>query len=306
MLLFQQMLVFFIIMIIGYACYKKNVIDQNASRAITFLVVNIANPALILSGSINREGKVEGKLLGMTIVLAIVVYIVLMILAFVTTFLLNVPKKNAGVYRVMTIFSNIGFMGFPVIQALYGNEALLLASIFLFPYNILIYTYGIKEMKKDKNQKTTLQLSNILNIGVVSCIISILIYFTGIEMPSFVKSTVTNLSNLTAPLSMIAIGVSLAQIDLKSLFLDMRLILFSILKLLVIPVISLFVISKFIDNEVLLGVCMVMLATPVGSMTAMLAQQYEGDSELASRGVALTTILSVVTIPIVSNIMKFF
>ena len=96
------------------------------------------------------------------------------------------------------------------------------------------------------------------------------------------------------------IGASLAAIDLKGLFTDGKLLLFSGIKLVLLPVAGIWIIRQFVQTESMLGVCMVMLATPVGSMTAMLSQQYDGDYETASKGVALTTILSVVTMPLVS------
>ena len=99
---------------------------------------------------------------------------------------------------------------------------------------------------------------------------------------------------------MMVIGASMATIDIKKLFTDVKLLLFSALKLIVVPIVGLFILKTFIQSEMILGVCMVMIATPVASMTAMLAQQYDGDYELASRGVALTTILSVITMPLVS------
>ena len=142
-----------------------------------------------------------------------------------------------------------------------------------------------------------------MNVGVIACIITIIVYFLQIPVPSFIKTTTTHLSNLTAPLSMMVIGASLATMDIKKLFMDGKLLLFSVLKLLVIPVLGVLLIRQFVDNEIICGVSMVMLATPVGSMTAMLAQQYDGDYEMASRGVALTTILSVATMPIVSMIV---
>ena len=142
-----------------------------------------------------------------------------------------------------------------------------------------------------------------MNVGVIACIITIIVYFLQIPVPAFIKSTTTHLSNLTAPLSMMVIGASMATMDMKKLFTDGKLLLFSALKLLVIPVLGVLLIRQFVDNEIICGVCMVMLATPVGSMTAMLAQQYDGDYEMASRGVALTTILSVATMPIVSMIV---
>lgn len=281
---------------------KKGVLNTEISKSISWIVVNIANPAMILSGSINSEKAVEGKELLMTMGLAVLVYVGLIVVSLLIPIILRVPQKSVGVYRVITIFSNIGFMGFPLISALYGTDALLYASVFLIPFNLLIYTYGIFALKTNEGQKEKMDLSRALNIGVICCLISIVLSFVHIEMPSFVKTTVLTLSNLCAPLSMMVIGVSMADMDLKKLFADVRLLIFSVLKLIVLPVLGLWILKQFITNEMLLGVCMVMIATPVASMTAMLAQQYDGDYELASGSVVLTTILSVVTMPIVSMI----
>ena len=123
------------------------------------------------------------------------------------------------------------------------------------------------------------------------------------KIPAFLQAAVTHLSNLTAPLSMMIIGASLAVMDVKRLFTDGKLLAFSVIKLLLVPIAGLFIIARFVENPVILGVCMVMLATPVGSMNAMLAQQYDGDYETASKGVALTTILSVATMPLIAALM---
>lgn len=279
---------------------RKEIISDEMCKSLSWIVVNIANPAMILSGSVNNEKGIAGEELLMTMALAIGIFAGLILISLVVPFILRVPGRSVGAYRVMTIFSNIGFMGFPVISALYGTEALLYASVFLIPFNLLIYTYGILALKSDDGKKEKLDLKKVLNIGVFSCILSIILSFVQIPMPSFVKTTVSTLSNLTAPLSMMVIGASMATIDIKKLFTDVKLLLFAALKLVIVPVAGLLLLKTFIHSEMLLGVCMVMIATPVASMTAMLAQQYDGDYELASRGVALTTILSVVTMPLVS------
>ena len=302
MLLLQQMAVLFILMLLGYFVRKKNKITDATCKDLSWIVVNLANPAMILNGSVNSEKGIEGTELLMTMLLAVSIFAVLIVLSLLIPLVLRVPKKSAGVYRVMTIFSNIGFMGFPVVSALYGNEALLYAAVFQIPFNLLIYTYGILALKSGEGEKEKMDLKKVLNIGVFSCFVSILLSFVQIPMPSFVKTTVSMLSNLTAPLSMMVIGASMATIDLKKLFMDVKLLLFAGLKLIVIPVAGLFLLKLFVHNEMLLGVCMVMIATPVASMTAMLSQQYDGDYELASKGVALTTILSVATMPLVSLI----
>lgn len=302
MLLLQQMIVLFILMMLGYYMRRKEILSDEMCKSLSWIVVNIANPAMIISGSVNSENGIAGEELLMTMALAVGIFVGLILISLIIPIILRVPSRSAGVYRVMTIFSNIGFMGFPVISALYGTEALLYASVFLIPFNLLIYTYGILALKSNDGQKEKLDLRKVLNIGVLCCILSIILSFVQIPMPSFVKTTISTLSNLTAPLSMMVIGASMATIDIKKLFMDVKLLLFAVLKLVIVPVAGLFFLKTFIHSQMLLGVCMVMIATPVASMTAMLAQQYDGDYELASRSVALTTILSVVTMPMVSII----
>lgn len=304
MLLLQQMIVLFILMGVGFLCYKLKMITDEVSKKLSAIVVNIANPAMVLTGCMG-EDKIEGRELLLIAVLVVIIYALLVALAMVIPALLRVEKKSRGTYQAMTIFSNIGFMGFPVISALYGSSALLYASLFTIPYNVLIYTFGVSAMStaEKADWKDSFSLKRVMNVGVIACIITIIVYLLQIPIPAFVKNTTTHLSNLTAPLSMMVIGASLAAINLKKLFTDVKMLIFSALKLLIIPVLGVLLIRQFVDNDIICGVCMVMLATPVGSMTAMLAQQYDGDYEMASKGVALTTILSVVTMPVVSIIV---
>ncbi len=266
MLMLQQMVVLFILMGIGFVCSKKAVITDEVGKKLSTIVVNVANPALILTGCMGEE-KIQGQELLITAAVMLAVYAALLLLAQLLPGLLRVGKKSCGTYKAMTVFSNIGFMGFPVVSALYGSGALLYAALFMIPYNILIYTYGVSAMavKEDSpGQKGGVSFGRIFNM------------------------------------SMMIIGASLASLNLKELFMDGKLLVFSFIKLVVIPVAGVLLIRQFVSSEVICGVCMVMLATPVGSMTAMLAQQYEGDYEMASKGVALTTVLSVVTMPLVA------
>ncbi len=302
MLLLQQMIVLFVLMLIGYFVSKKEYITDATFKQLSWLVVYVACPAMVISGSVNSGKMMEGAELFATLGLTVLIYTVLIVIGLVSPVLLGVPREDRGVYKVMMIFSNIGFMGFPLIGSLYGTEALLYAALFQIPFNVLIYTYGILVLKKKTEDNERLDLKKILNIGVICCIISIVISLFQIETPAFVKSIVSNLSNLTAPLSMMVIGASLTKIRFRELFTDARLLVFCGLKLLVIPIVLLFVLKQFIDSDMVLGVCMVILATPVASMTAMLAQQYDGNYALASKGVAVSTILSVITMPVVAMI----
>lgn len=325
MLIIQQMMVLFLIMLIGYCAAKNNILDEDSSKKVSAIVVNIANPAMILS-SVLGENKINPKELMFTSIIAVGIFLCLILLAVFIPMILGAEKRQYGVYKVMTVFSNIGFMGFPIISSIYGKDALLYASIFLIPYNILIYTYGIITIQKKEDMqeeeacakaakyKTGAgrryhgdcagkgigdNLKKILNLGVAASVVALIVYFGNIPIPGMATKVIEMLANLTAPLSMMVIGASFTSMSLKDMFTDWRLLVFSGIKLLVLPVAGMLILSQFVENMMLLGVCMIMLATPVGSMTAMLAQQYDCDSELSSRGVALTTLLSVATIPIV-------
>lgn len=300
MLLLQQMMILFILMMIGYLLKKKEKIDTDTCKRFSWLVVHIANPALILSGSIERSEPVQIPELCLCMGIAVAMFGGLIVIGYMVAQLLHIPEKSRGVYRIMMVFSNIGFMGFPVIRAVYGSDALIYASLFLIPYNILLYTYGIRNMKGKDRAGEGILWKKILNAGVISSLLSLMIAAFQIQVPEFVAGTVSSLSHLAAPLSMIVIGASMTEMRGRELFTDWRLLVFSAIKMLAVPVAGMLLLSLFVKDRMLLGVCLVMLSTPVGSMTAMLAQQYGGDYELDARGVALTTLLSVMTMPLVS------
>lgn len=301
MLLLQQMLVLFIYMMVGYFTYKKGIFDSEMGKKISWLVVNIANPMMILSSAVNGEGEIRGQELILTAVIAIIMYILLILLAELVPVMFRLRKEERGYFKLMTVFNNIGFMGFPVISAVYGSGALLYAAVFQLPFNILFYTYGI--VMVSRNGEGKFNWREMINVGIVSSIIAVILYLVEIPVPQFFKATAQGFSNLTAPLSMMVIGISLAKIRLKDMFLDVRMLLFAGMKLLLVPIFGMILVCRFVEIEALRGVCMVMLATPAASMTAMLAQQSGENYEEVAKGVALTTLLSVITIPIVSAVV---
>lgn len=354
MVMLQQMIVMFLMMAVGYLCYRKQILTEEVSKKVSAIVVNVANPCMILSSALTDQ-QMQGRELVQTLAIVVMMYAFLLAVAQLLPRILCIQKESRGAYAAMTVFANIGFMGFPVLAAMYGNGALLYGAVFQIPFNILIYTYGVAvltrkpgacaktepgvnaevDVKAEPNGKTgerqdaqgitaavngmseniengsgqqgklqgTVEIvKKIFNIGVIACIAAMLLYFLQTPVPSFLQAFITNLGNLTAPLSMMIIGASLAQMPLKELFLDKKLLLFSLVKLLLLPAVWMIMVNRVAEQEILRGVCLVMMATPAGSMTAMLAQQYGGDYETASRGVALTTVLSVITMPLLAAV----
>ena len=223
MLLLQPMIVLFIYIAIGYGAAKKGIMDESFSKKISWVVINVANPALTLSAVVNGEGTIKGKELLLTAIVALVILGGMVLLSLAMPFLFRVKKEQRGIYRLMSAFNNIGFMGFPVIMAVYGQEALLYAAIFTMLFNVLIYTYGIQTIQKEAKG---IEWGKIFNIGVVSSILAIVLYLMRIPTPEFFNMAMSGLSGLTAPLSMMVIGIYLSEMRLKELFLDTRLLLF--------------------------------------------------------------------------------
>jgi predicted permease len=303
MVLLQQMIVLFILMGIGFLCGKKKFLTDEGSKTLSWIVVNVATPAMILSAGMNYESAIRGRQLAVGFLVAVLVYVFLIVMSFIILPLVRVPAEDKAVYRVMAIFSNIGFMGLPIIRAAYGEEAVLFGALFQFPYNFLMYTYGIAAIKGENPFKGG-SLNKILNVGVISSTLGILLFVSGVHMPEVLRISAKHLSNLAAPLSMMVIGQSMIHFKFKEMFEDVRLLVFSLIKLLSLPIIGVLLLRLFIDDPMIISVCYIMLATPIGSMTAMVAQQYDSNYGLASRGVALSTVLSVVTIPLLSLVLQ--
>lgn len=301
MVILQQMLIFLIMMIGGLIARKGGMITEGNQKQLSALVINIANPAMILTGAIGATEKMQGKELFFAFGIAVGLSVLMIIIAQFLPALLSYPKHSRNVINMMLVFSNISFMGMPMVSGIYGNQAMIYVTLFLIPFNLLFYTYGIHTISLNKNEGSKFNFRKMINPGVIACIIAIILYFANLSVPYVISKSIIMVSGLTAPLGMMLIGASWLDINFKELFTDVQLIIFTLLKMIVLPVIILLVLKQFIHNEVLLGVCMVMLATPAGNMIAMFASQHdEKNYILATKGVSLTTILSVVTLPIVS------
>lgn len=295
MILLKQMIIFFLIMIMGYGMAKKGILDEKSCKTISWIIVNIANPSLIISGCLGNS--IERNELLFVLAVAVGMYVLLIIVAEVLIPFFKFDKDEEGVYKILLIFTNMGFMGFPILSAMYGSESLLYGAVFLLPFNLLIYTYGIFRLSGGVGSfKETLK--KCLNIGVIAVLFTLFIATFHISLPYVASQMITMLSNLTAPLCMMVIGASFVSISFKEMCCDLKLLIFAIFRLIVVPVIFMILFRMITDNVLLQNVMFIVIATPSGSMAAMLAQQYEGNYVVASKGIALTTFLSVVTMPL--------
>ena len=308
-IIFQKLLVLFGFMLIGYLSYKKKWISDDTSSQISGLIVNIFNPALIISGVIGSVGNGNWNLVIMDLILAVILFVVLILISPAFVRILSVKKDERNIYAVMLIFSNLGFMGIPIIEELYGREAIFYVALYTLVYNILFYTYGIylfekeRAMQPGQKAKIIFHWKKMINPGMVACLAALLIFAFQIEAPAPAVSFVQYLGNAAIPLSMIITGISLAKMPLIEVFKDIKMYQFTFLKMLVIPMIAAFAIRLFHLDPVLSGIMVLMFGMPNGSMAVMMAIDYGLDSSICSGGIVLTTLLSIITLPIVAYLI---
>lgn len=298
----QQMLVLFLMMATGFLCYKKHFVNENGYKNISSIIVNILNPLLIISGVLNQKSIYSSRIIKENILLVIILFTTLIVISILYIKIVNLPQKDKSSYRLMLIFSNLGFMGIPLVSELYGNKAIIFVAFYILGYNILIYTYGIYLASKDnKAVNSHFQLKKLINPGMTACIIAIIIFVSKVTVPNFISSFITYMGNASIPFSMMAIGISLAGTELKTVFADIKLLLFAAVKMLIIPIICVLIMKNFGFDKEAFGIFSLMLSMPVGSIVTLIETEYGGkDSSICSSGIAATTVFSIITIPIVA------
>lgn len=297
-LLMNQMIQFFIMMALGYFLYKKNFMDKEFNRRLSKILLNVTLPALILNSVLTQTNRPAVSTIIYVFLIAGIMYILLPLAGLLAARFFPVDKWQKRIYAFMTAYGNIGFMGFPIINALYGDTAVLYTAIFNIMFNLSCYTLGTLVMTGNSETGAKINTRHLINPGFIFSFLSIIIYFINPSCPDVLKDTLGTTGSITTPLAMILIGSTLATNDIKEVFSDKFIYLFAALRQILLPLLCLPVIHFFIRNDLVQDVTLVMTLMPVANSSVMFAHEYGADERLASRAVFLTTILSIITIPL--------
>lgn len=300
-----QIIVLFLVLFVGYFVRKVAIIDDHTSKKISGFIVNVTAPMLILS-SMMRDTKLGGREIIGILSISIIVYICLFLTTLIVPRVLGVEKHNLGVYKFMIMFSNVGFMGFPVVSSIFGDEAIFYASIFNLPFYALVYTLGIYFVSMNNKERMVFKFTKMLNPGVVAVIIGLFIFSFNwkVYVPVPVRETLNMIGGLTTPLSMIVIGASLAHVKIRNIFANVRLYVYCVLKLVVFPVVILLIIRQFHFNPIMMGVPVIITGMPVAANAVILSKEFGGNDVLASEGVFISTMLSILSIPLMVYLLS--
>ena len=305
----QQMVIIFILIGIGMILFKKKMLSEITSKQLSGLIVNITNPALLICSAFDDGPKVSIPELGLALIAYAVIYAILIAVSFLIPYILRVPNRYHYAYRMLTIFGNTGFIGIPLASAVLGNESLIFVSIFNLLFNILIYTFGISTLQKAAAKQSSSDFATpaasgrwqkIINAGTISAAATIVFYLGNFNVPVIITSTMSYIGRATTLLSMLVLGVSVAQMTPKEIFSHPKLYGFTLLRQILVPIGCIILMRPFIHNTLILNTMALMLAVPAANMPLMLSKQLNVETDTISQGIILTTILSLVTIPVVS------
>lgn len=301
-----QVIVLFILIFVGLFLTKTHVLTKPGTKSITNVVLYLVTPCVIIKSFINTKySKSTLKGLLLSFLAATVVHLVFILLA--TVVFRDKSDSRRRVLRFASIFGNCGFMSLPIQEAILGNEGLLYGAAFVAIFNLFSWTYGIMEMSGDKNSMSVKKV--IFNPGIIGLAVGLVIFIFAIPLPSAIKLPVEYFAALNTPLPMLIIGYHLAKLDFKVAARDFRCLFCSITRILIFPVIALAVIyglGFFIPDlwGNLFVSMMIAACSPAAAYTAIFSFKFKQDTDLSVNLVSLSTLLSIITMPILITLAK--
>ncbi len=300
--LFSRMVILFIYIVVGFVAAKAGKMDADTAAKVNKVLLYIGQPALILSSVLNTELNMSLADVGIFFLLTCIMQLLLIVFALVFTPLFVKNRHDRGLFKFMISYGNVGFMGMPIIAALFGQGAIFMASIVQVPFFLTSYSIGVMQLKgRAKGEKINFRF--LLNPALVSTFIAIVLFIIKLPIPQEVLDATSGLAGILVPLSMVVIGANLGMNKLSNLFVDWRMYVLAFIKLIASPVLVFLICGLFVKNEVYLGILVVCAAMPVAVLASMLSTEYGTDIQVASRGVFMTTLLSLITIPIMMGIL---
>ena len=293
-----QMITLFIMMFAGYASARAGLISPSFRRGLSSLVLSTAFPCCIVSSVLQSGGAPSDMLVALGVSVAF--FALMIALAAVLVCVVPTPKEERNLDQLLLVFTNLAFMGIPIIQALYGVEGVAMLSMFLLVFNFLVFTYGVMLLDGSGD----ISLRQLINPGVVSALIALFFGLTGWRLPDPVESALASIGSINTPMAMMIIGASLAHSDIRAAFTNPRLYRVSFLRLIVMPLVFIGLALVMPINRMLAGLCVIVAAMPIAGNCSMLSDIYTPEDMTASHATIVSTLISGVTLPLLVLVMS--
>lgn len=300
----KQIITMFLIIFVGIVCYKTKIIDKKGNSALSAVVLNIVNPAVIFI-SYQKDFDMELlKGLGYALILSALSFFVVILV--VSLIIRKKPNSKWNIERIAVIYSNSGFIGIPLVNALVGSIGVFYLAAYLTCFNLLLWTHGVMLMKKLSGAKEILK--NVLSPCVIAIFLGIICFVLKIRLFGSLYNAVDAIADMNTPLAMLVAGITIAQTDFLKALKKGRIYFMCFLKLFLTPIITCFLLFFFKKIGVALDVLMTIIiatACPTGASGTLFAIRYNGDELYASEIFAITTIFSAISIPVIMLFVTF-
>ncbi|MCL2320801.1 MAG: AEC family transporter [Oscillospiraceae bacterium] len=303
---FISIAILIIFMGVGYFSGFIKFITDEVNEGLNKIILNITLPCMIIA-SFKQEYNTPGVYENMLILF--ILYIIFKAIWFIISLILYKKNKdhNVSTNRFSILFPNCGYMGIPVSQAVFGNQVLIYTAIYIMFFNIFTYSLGIGIYRGSGKINVKENVRIMLNPVIFSVFIGLGIFVLKITLPQILLNPITSLGNMTTPLSFIVIGYSLTKSSLKEVIKGKAQYIICALKLIVIPITALLIFRPFLGNNLILNDFVIIEAMPVAAVAIVFANNFKKqESEYASKVTFLTTILTIVTVPLIAFIISIW
>ena len=296
---FSKMLMILFAISMGYLANRLKILDDGSNRKLTKLVLNITIPGLILSAVMTGEAQPEVGTVLSVWKMAAVYYAVELLAVLVVPPLLGGTDRQKGVWRFSLLFTNAIFIGYSVLGALYGERAVFYAVLLTLPVNALSFSVGPLMLGGSRR----FSWKSLCTPSFLSSVLSLVIVLAGIQVPAYAGEVLGFVGDMTAPLSLLVLGSVLAGMPLGKVFAMPRIWALSLVRLVAMPVLLLVCLRPLGLDPVVLSTGVIIMATPAAVNGFMLAIEHDGDSECMAQTIFLSTLCSIVTIPLVATLI---
>ncbi len=304
--IFQEIVTLFAIVGVGYGAKKLRFMNDEFDRMLSKLVINIALPGMILGSVLTATELPSQTEVWLCLGLSVASNLVMFAVAYGFTLLLRIPDGHRGVYLFMLCFGNVGFIGYPVLSAIFGPDALIYAAVFNLPFNLFVFTVGAWFLTQDTDGDVKMQTTwrTFVTPVMLSCVAAVVLTLTGIHYAPIAGDALSTLGSITTPAALLIIGSSLANLPVRELIGGPRLWACSLFRLLGMPAVIWAVFHGFVPAGLMFSVAVVLAGMPVATNGTMLCYQYGGNSRVMAQGTFVTTVLALVSIPILATFVS--
>ena len=296
--LLQKLLIFVVLMLVGYVGARRGTFGPDFSRAASRLTLNVFMSASILQTSISDPPDMNGGDLAYALLVAFLVLLLSYVVSALITRLLPLRRDRAPLFEMLVSAMNPMFIGVPVAEILLGTQGIFYIALSNVFFNLLIYTYGVWRIKSGDRSKV--RLKDVISVPLIVTVLNVVIFAFRIPIPKAFHGLINSMAPATMPLSMIVIGASLGRVSLLDAFREKSLYLVAALRLLLMPLLTWLMFLVLPADPVLRGAMLILSACPSGVIVSILSIQYGKDAEYCSKGILLDTALSMLTIPLMA------